>query len=65
MNFLEENYLIKNTQHGFQNKRPCLMNFLDLYSNVFNFHYETKVVDVIYLDFKKTSNKVLHKRLLK
>ena len=63
--FLEENCLIKNTQHGFRHKRSCLTKLLDFYSDVSNNYGETKVVDIIYLDFQKAFDKVPHKRLLK
>ena len=64
VNFLDENSLIKNSQHGFRNKRSCLTNLLDFYNDVFNIFDESKAVDVIYLDFQKAFDKVPHKRLL-
>ena len=64
VNFLEGNNLIKNSQHGFRNKRSCLTNLLDFYNEVVNIFDETKAVDVIYLDFQKAFDKVPHKRLL-
>ena len=62
--FLEENNLIKKSQHGFRNKRSCLTNLLDFYNDVYNIYDETRAVDVIYLDFQKAFDKVPHKRLL-
>ena len=62
--FLEENNLVKNSQHGFRNKRSCLTNLLDFYNEVYNIYDETKAVDVIYLDFQKAFDKVPHQRLL-
>ena len=64
VNFLEENSLIKNSQHGFRNKRSCLTNLLDFYNDVFNIYDESKAVDVIYLDFQKAFDTVPHNRLL-
>ena len=64
VNFLGENSLIKNSQHGFRNKRSCLTNLLDFYNDVFNIFDESKAVDVFYLDFQKAFDKVPHKRLL-
>ena len=62
--FLEENDLVKNSQHGFRNKRSCLTNLLDFYNEVYNVYDDTKAVDVIYLDFQKAFDKVPHQRLL-
>ena len=64
VNFLEENSLIKNSQHGFCNKRSCVTNFFDFYNDVFNIFDESKAVDVIYLDFQKAFDTVPHNRLL-
>ena len=62
--FLEENELIKDTQHGFRNKRSCLTNLLDFFYDIINIYDETKSVDIVYLDFQKAFDKVPHKRLL-
>ena len=64
VNHLEENKLLRDTQHGFRNKRSCLTNLLDFLYDVFNLYDESKAVDVIYLDFQKAFDKVPHKRLL-
>ena len=61
---LEENYLLKNTQHGFRNKRSCLTNLLDFSYDILNQYDESKAVDIIYLDFQKAFDKVPHKRLM-
>ena len=57
--------MINNSQHGFRNKRSCLTNLLDFYSEVLNIYDETKAVDIIYLEFQKAFDNVPHKRLLK
>ena len=62
--FLEENKIMKDSQHGFRNKRSCLTNLLDFFYEVFNSYDETKAVDVIYLDFQKAFDTVPHKRLI-
>lgn len=64
VNHLEKNKLIRDTQHGFRNKRSCLTNLLDFLYDVFSCYDESKAVDVIYLDFQKAFDKVPHKRLL-
>ena len=56
--FLQENIMIKNSQHDFRKKRSCLTNLHDIYD-------ETKSVDMIYLGFQKVFDKVPYKRLLK
>ena len=62
--YLEENKIIKDSQHGFRNKRSCLTNLLDFFYEVFNSYDETKAVDIIYLDFQKAFDTVPHKRLI-
>ena len=64
VNHLEENNILKDTQHGFRNKRSCLTNLLDFFHDVLNLYDESKAVDIIYLDFQKAFDKVPHKRLL-
>ena len=64
VNHLEKNKLLRNTQHGFRNKRSCLTNLLDFLHDVFNCYDDSKAVDIIYLDFQKAFDKVPHKRLL-
>ena len=64
INFLEENNLIGNTQHGFRKGRSCLTNllhFLDFATESFD---KRKQLDVSYLDFSKAFDKVPHKRLV-
>ena len=53
VSFLVEDIMFNNSQHSFCNKRSCLMYLLDFYNDVFYINYETKVVDIIYLDFQK------------
>ena len=62
--FLEENLIMKDSQHGFRNKRSCLTNLLDFFHEVFDKYDECRSVDIIYLDFQKAFDKVPHKRLL-
>ena len=64
VNFLEENKILKDSQHGFRCKRSCLTNLLDFFHDVFNQFDECRSVDVIYLDFQKAFDKVPHKRLI-
>ncbi len=62
--FLERNNLIKNSQHGFRNKRSCLTNLLAFMEKVAEYLDRGEPVDVIYLDFQKAFDKVPHKRLI-
>jgi len=64
MNFLEINHLIYNSQHGFRSRRSCLTNLLEFYEDVLQHDDEGRPVDVIFLDFQKAFDKVLHMRLL-
>lgn len=61
--YLDENEIIKETQHGFRKGRSCLTNlleFLDVATESFD---RGKQLDVSYLDFSKAFDKVPHKRL--
>ena len=64
LHFLESNKLIKDSQHGFRNKRSCLTNLLEFMEKVANYLDSGEPVDVIYLDFQKAFDKVPHIRLL-
>jgi hypothetical protein len=64
VNHLEENGILRDTQHGFRNRRSCLTNLLDFLHDILNKYDENKAVDVIYLDFQKAFDKVPHKRLI-
>ena len=63
---LEMNNLIGDSQHGFWNKRSCLTSLLDFYAQVIDTHDtdNSKVVDLVYLDFQKAFDKVPHERLM-
>ncbi|MCP3679103.1 MAG: reverse transcriptase family protein [Gammaproteobacteria bacterium] len=61
---LEHHNLIRDSQHGFRNKRSCLTNLLEFYNKLFHIHDQTKTLDIIYLDFQKAFDKVPHNKLL-
>ena len=56
---LEKQNLISDSQHGFLQNKSCI--FLEEVTNYVDFGYP---VDVLYLDFQKAFDKVLHKNLL-
>ena len=60
---LETNNLIKDTQHGFRNKKSCLSNLLEYSELVAGKLDEGKPVDIVFLDFQKAFDKVPHERL--
>ena len=60
---LEDNNLIRNSQHGFRNNKSCLTNLLEFSEKVVNSLDEGSPVDIIYLDFSKAFDKVPHQRL--
>ena len=62
--FLQSNNLIRNSQHGFRNKRSCLTNLLEFMEKVAKYLDSGEPVDVIYLDFQKAFDKVPHMRLI-
>ena len=51
--FLEENELLRDSQHGFRARRSCLTNLLEFLDLVSNYVDQGIPVDVIYLDFQK------------
>ena len=62
--FLEDNDLLKDSQHGFRSKRSCLtclLKFLDLVSNYVD---QDIPLDVIYSDFQKAFDKLSHTKLI-
>ena len=62
--FLERNNLIKDSQHGFRQKRSCLSNLLTFYNQLFLDYDNSRSLDVVYLDFQKAFDKVPHSKLL-
>jgi len=61
--FLEQNELINDTQHGFRKGRSCLTNLLDFLDVVTESFDQGNQLDVSFLDFSKAFDKVPHKRL--
>ena len=62
--FLENNNLISNTQHGFRSRKSCLTNLIEFYDNLFKANDNIRSIDIIYLDFQKAFDKVPHSKLL-
>ena len=62
--FLEENELIKDSQHGFRTGRSCATNLLVFLEYVTNCINNKENIDVAFLDFAKAFDKVPHRRLL-
>src|SRR6218665_3236690 len=62
---LENNKLIKISQHGFMKGRSCLTNLLDFFEEVYDELDTNNQVDLMYLDFAKAFDKVPHKRLIR
>ena len=56
--------LISASQHGFRRGGSCLSNLLQFLDRITNSIDNRDSVDVIYLDFTKSFDKVLHLRLL-
>ena len=62
--FLEENKLLRDSQHGFRTRRSCLTNLLEFLDLVSDYVNEGIPVDAVYLDFQKAFDKVSHSKLL-
>ena len=61
---LETQVLIRDSQHGFVSGKPCLTNFIEFFEGVTKKADEGSAVDIVYMDFSKAFDKVLHGRLL-
>ena len=59
-----DHQLIKVTQHGFIPGKSCFTNLLTFLARVTSYIDSGFPVDVIYLDFSKVFDKMLHERLL-
>ena len=62
--YLEVHDKVGLSQHGFVKERPCLTNLLEFFEEVTRKLDKGEPVDVIYLDFQKTFDKVPRRRLL-
>ena len=61
---LEREEIITNIQFGFRTGRSCVTNLLSFYSRVIDITQERdRWADCMYLDLKKTFDKVPHRRL--
>ena len=64
INHLEQNGLIRDSQHGFRAGRSCLINLLCFMEIVTKQVDKGLPVDVVYLDSSKAFDKVPHNRLI-
>ena len=62
---VEDNKLIKISQHGFMKGCSCLTNLLDFFEEIYDELDTNNQVDPVYLDFAKAFDKVPHKRLIR
>lgn len=62
--YLENNRLITDSQHGFRKGRSCVTNLLEFLDKVTGYVDSGENVDVVFLDFAKAFDKVPHKRLI-
>ena len=64
MTHLQENRLIKDSQHGFMPGRSCSTNLVVFQDKLTKIVDQGKSADIFYLDFAKAFDKVPHKRLI-
>ena len=63
--YLEENYILSNSQHGFRSGRNTLTQLLEHFDGIFSGLLQGEDTDTIYLDYAKAFDKVDHQLLLK
>ncbi|GAB0175957.1 mitochondrial enolase superfamily member 1 [Grus japonensis] len=61
---IQDNQVIRPSQHGFMKGRSCLTNLISFHDKVTCLADEERVVDVVYLDFSKAFDTVSHDILL-
>ncbi|GAB0189217.1 mitochondrial enolase superfamily member 1 [Grus japonensis] len=64
MQQVQDNQVIRPSQHGFMKGRSCLTNLISFYDKVTRLVGKGKAVDVVYLDFSKAFDIVSHSILL-
>ena len=64
MTHLQENNLIKDSQHGFMPGRSCSTNLVVFQDKLTKIIDQGKSADIFYLDFAKAFDKVPHTRLI-
>ena len=57
---MKEKVVIRNSHHGLTKSKPCLADLIAFYAEMSGFVGEGRAVDVIYLDFSKAFDTVLH-----
>ena len=61
---VQDNQVIRPSQHGFMKGRSCLTNLISFCDQVTHLVDEGKAVDVVYLHFSKALDTVSHSILL-
>ncbi|KAK4826106.1 LOW QUALITY PROTEIN: hypothetical protein QYF61_005244 [Mycteria americana] len=61
---LEDNQVMRPSQHGFMKGRSCLTNLIFFYDKVNHLVDEGRAVDAVYLDFNKAFDTISHSILL-
>ncbi|PKU36542.1 rna-directed dna polymerase from mobile element jockey-like [Limosa lapponica baueri] len=60
MRHIEDNQVIRPSQHGLMKGRSCLTNLIYFYDKMTCLVNEGKALDVVYLDFRKAFDTISH-----
>ena len=62
---MDENKLIYSSQYDFTKGKSCLTNLIEFCDRIFEWYDKGESLDIIYLDFSKAFDTILHRKVIK